>query len=65
MSDKWFSNPRLEMAYSDYAPDDDGHRGRLEADLGLEELADVSDEYGLYSDEVNATRLQREGEDDE
>jgi hypothetical protein len=32
MSDVWFTNPRLEMGPDDFAPDDDGRRGFLEAD---------------------------------
>jgi hypothetical protein len=62
MIDKWFTNPRLEMAPSDYARDPDDWRGQFEADRALDEVAQ---EDSLYSDEIDRTRLRREGEDDD
>lgn len=60
MSDVWFTNPRLEMLRDDYAPDFYDWRGELEADRALDEVAQ---EDSLYSDEIDGTRLRREGED--
>jgi hypothetical protein len=63
MSDVWwFTNPRLEMAADDYAPDPDDSQGRFEMDHELDRLAQ---EDSLYSDEIDGTRLRREGEDDD
>jgi hypothetical protein len=62
MSDRWFSNPRLEMAADDYAPEPDDLRGQFEADRALDEVAQ---EDSLYSDEIDGTRLRRKGEDDD
>jgi hypothetical protein len=62
MIDKWFTNPRLEMAADDYAPEYLDWRESFEVDRALDEVAQ---EDSLYSDEIDGTRLRRKGEDDE
>lgn len=47
MIDRWFTNPRIEMAPSDYAddwPEDDYQPGELENDNPVEPEEDEDDE---------------------